>query len=143
MGTSKQMDMIKAEKTFREIVLPLLLKHSWSRQQINGMLPRIRFGKDYKNWSIRVEDRYQEDVPVIERTLRQPNGSSKLVLQAFVSNGRVISYGVIPVDLLSYVVNNKINCVDNINRREQVIFRNFRFDVAIQMFGSRCFVFNN
>jgi len=139
---SKELDKLKADISFKNIVSPFLKSHGYTDQQISCMLPRVQFYRDYKDWTIRLEDNKIDDVPEIEKVLRYEPNSNRLILQAFVHDGRVMSYGVIPAAILSKVIKDKSLCTDIVNRLENVCFRCFSFSMAKQMFGNSCYVFN-
>jgi hypothetical protein len=139
---TKERDRVKAEVSFKNIVVPFLRTHGWTDQQIESMIPRVEFCEDYKNWSIRLEDSKINDIPVIERTIRYEPNSNRLILQAFINMDKVVSYGVIPASVLSKVINEKTHCYDKINSFEGVWFRCFKFSKAKKLFGNLCYVFN-
>jgi len=140
--TDKESDKLRSEVAFKNVVVPFLKSHGWIDTQIEFMLPRTRFGKDYKNWSIRLEDNKSDDVPEIELLLRHTPDSSRLILQTFVHEEKVMSYGVISAAMLSRAIRDKTLCTDHIHRLEGVYFRCFSFSIAKKMFGDLCYVFN-
>jgi len=139
---SKEFDKQKLDASFKGIVIPLLRSHGWTDQQINSMMPRVGFIRDHRNWSIRLENTDINDVPEIEKVLRHEPNSNRLILQAFINKGKVLSYGVIPASILSVVIKNSNLCTDQISKVEKKHFRCFSFAMAKHMFGNSCYVFN-
>jgi hypothetical protein len=139
--TMKKDDKENADKAFRELIVPLLKSHGWNNTQIAHMAYRVRFGRDYKNWSVRVEDTDPNDVPLIERLVRD-KAEHMLVLQAFINNNEVSSYSVTVPNLLAEALSNEDICIDQVNRYEKVKFRCVTFDDVQKMFGKMCFVYN-
>lgn len=140
---SKQMDTIAGLHARDQILLPLIKQHGWSDEQIANMLePRIHFWKDFRNWTVRLQDYPNQEIPEIEAAVRAPQNDNRLVIQAFIINNVLYSYGVIPVKLLSHAIYNNVGCQDKMSKRDPILFRRLAFSSAKTMFGDQCYTFN-
>jgi hypothetical protein len=138
----RTMDKIESDKEFKKTVIPLLRVHGYIDEQINKMVPRVRFGKDYKNWSIRIEDRYKDEVPLMEQLVRIGD-TQKLLIQAFVSCGKVLSYSITYPNLLAHTLTIPGLYIDVPNRIEGVKFRCIMFNDVKKIFNFFCCVYDS
>lgn len=133
-------DRSSSTVAFNNTLLPLLKAHGWTQQSISNMIYRINFGKNYRNWSIRIDNTITAS-PAIEAELGSFIEQGKWMIQAFINKGIVLSYGIITFKLLSEIIMSDTYCENRINTYEFTRFRVLSFDTAKTSFGNLCFIF--